>query len=148
MIYRFLFVVLILSAAGCVQPVVTATPAASLSPSPSATAVPTDTALPTLPPTAAPTETETPIPTPTIEPSFTPTPRPTRIPPTSGPTPSADTLAFEYPLTITVVPWALSDTPPVIRCLLLNYDFTWEPGKITITRRDKAAYFECLAKET
>jgi hypothetical protein len=146
MIYRFLFVLLILSAAGCVQPVFdTPTAAPSPSPTPSATVAPSDTPTKTVTPsstwTATYTDTATLTHTPTSSPTASRTPRPTF---TAGPTLTSDQVNMNFPATITVT---FDPTNPAQHCFLTFYDVTLEPGFLGVWRRDKGGYFNCVKGE-
>lgn len=127
MIYRFLFVLLILFAAGCVVPVVVVTPPAAPSLSPSPTAAPSETATSTFTPSATATAT----PTPTI----TNTPAPTE---------TADQINMSFSAAITVT---FNPTNPAQHCLLTFYDVTLQPGFMGVWRRDKGGYFNCVKGE-
>lgn len=164
MFYRFLFVALIVFAAGCVQPVVTDTPPAAVSPFPSSTAtcvgVIARTSLcisPTPSPTLSNTSTVTPsntvtetlTPSPTFTPSATATVTMASFPTlTATITPTADKIEFYFPQDIPITPWSTETAPYLIQCLLAYYDWYWFPGRIIVYRRDMAGYFACVAKET
>lgn len=162
---RIVLIAAILLMSACVQSVVTdtppaATPEATLSPTPTPTNTPTLTATPSATHTSTPTVTPSPSATVTHTATATDTPSPTftasaaatatltpTITNTPGPTGTADTIVFGYPPTITVTPWKAKGATYAMLCLLAYYDFTFAPGVITVYRRDKGGYFDCVAKE-
>jgi serine/threonine-protein kinase len=89
----------------------TVEPTATETPEPTATAEPTETPEPTATPSPTPEPTATPEPTQTPEPTVTPTPEPTQTPapPTNTPEPPPPDVAFNEPIPLSAVPFALQE---------------------------------------
>lgn len=86
-------------------------PTATETPEPTATVTPSPTAEPTATPTVTPTLTPTPEPTQTPEPTVTPAPEPTQTPapPTNTPEPPPPDVAFNEPIPLSAIPFALQE---------------------------------------